>query len=481
MNHLSKTGATPIDQLRQLQVVAWQRGERLLVEQLLGRSPELPIQDESVLELICAELLLREEAGDVPTAAEYTSRFPHLATELLRQFEVHQLLGTLDGLNSMSALLSGQPAAPVDRAFDVTVLSDQDNGNHREGTSHEKFPDVQGYRILRELGRGGMGVVYQARHLQLNRIVALKMIRDSALASDAVRERFRVEAKAVARLQHPNIVQIYDYSECRGIPFFSLEYVAGGSLAEFTRHQPQPIVASVELVEKLARALDQAHREGIVHRDLKPANIMLTQVRPDGSSVDSTASPSAEIEDGASTLAQLQPKISDFGLAKILTDNQDLTHSAAMLGTCAYMSPEQAWGRSRDVGPATDIHALGLILYELLTGLTPFQSSSMAQSLDLVRFNEPLPPSQSRSEIPPALETICLRCLRKEPGDRYQSMIELADDIRRFLDGHPIAKEPASRRTYRPIAIAAVAIGFVGLIALMSGILSTVPVTSRSA
>ena len=463
MSSLSGSGHTIVDRLRRLQVEAWQRGERLLVEHLMSQSPELTVDDESLLELICAELLLREEAGEIPTAAEYIARFPRLTVALQRQFEVHQLLGSLDGLRSMSLLLSGDLGSDdaTDRAV-KTVDSGLDGA----------FPEADGYQILRELGRGGMGVVYQARHLQLNRIVALKMIRDSALAGSAVRERFRVEAKAVARLQHPNIVQIYDYSELGGVPFFSLEYVAGGSLAEFARHQPQPIAASVLLVEKLARALDHAHREGIVHRDLKPANIMLARVRTDGGSSEvsgtSGTTSSADTPLVQSDLAQLEPKISDFGLAKSLLDNQDLTHSAAMLGTCLYMSPEQAWGRSRDVGPATDIHALGLILYELLTGVAPFQSASMAQTLDQVRFSEPPPPSRLRPDVPPALDAICQRCLRKEPAERYQSAVELADDLRSVLEGRPVLTTTPINRLMRRRSSLAIAVGCVALAGLLS-------------
>ena len=483
MNSQSGTGDAIVDRLRQRQVEAWQRGERVLVEDLLAESSAMPVDDEALLELICAELLLREEAGEVPAAAEYIARFPRLTEALQRQFEVHQLLGSLDGLRSMSMLLSCEPA-PEDAENRV-----EDSSKSPRDTS---FPEVDGYQILRELGRGGMGVVYQARHLQLNRIVALKMIRDSALAGIAVRERFRVEAKAVARLQHPNIVQIYDYSDLRGVPFFSLEYVAGGSLSEFTRHQPQPVAASVALLEKLARAVDHAHREGIVHRDLKPANILLARLRPDGSSAGSTSSSASTSSSSATSttsssgtksstsstdlpleetdLAKLEPKISDFGLAKSLLDNQDLTHSAAMLGTCLYMSPEQAWGRSRDVGPATDVHALGLILYELLTGVAPFQSASMAQTLDQVRFTEPPPPSRLRPGIPSALDAICQRCLRKEPAERYQTAAELADDLRRHLEGRPVAMpRPASRRQIgrRSATIAVASVALAGLLSWM--------------
>lgn len=431
MNPHSRTSSSILDDLRQQQVAAWQQGHRLLVEHLIAQNPDDPLDDEQLLELICAELLLREDAGEVPAADEYQTRFPRLADSLQRQLEVNRLLGSLDGVKSMSVLLSGDfsPESPTA----TSTLASEDESS---------FPEVEGYRILQELGRGGMGVVYRALHLQLNRIVALKMIRDSALAGTSARERFRVEGKAIARLRHPNIVQIYHYSEVGGVPYFSLEYLAGGTLANFTQNHPQPIAAVCALVEKLARAVEHAHKEGIVHRDLKPANILLTRVTAEGSAGGSSESAPAEIDLRGIELSALEPKISDFGLAKSLSEELNLTQSAAMLGTCAYMSPEQAWGRSRDVGPATDIHALGLILYELLTGVAPFQAKSLAESLDLVRFTTPTPPSQLRPDVPTVLDEICERCLRKEPAERFHTAAELAEALRQLRDPESVKRRP---------------------------------------
>lgn len=437
--------STAQDHLRKLQVAAWQQGERILVEQLIATVESSIVTDDLVLDLVCAEIWLREEAAEKIELDEYISRFPLLEEALRRQFEVNQWMGSLTGMQSVSILIS-ECATPN------SSTGDRSKTEVANPAGASRFPEVAGYEILNELGRGGMGVVYSARHLQLNRTVALKMIRDSALASPTVRERFRVEAKAVARLKHPGIVQIYDFNDAGDIPYFSLEYLPEGNLSEWTGGKPQPIEFACRLVEKLAQALEHAHREGIVHRDLKPANVLLASLNitdsmhASGLSTARDQSASTESDEGA---VDLEPKISDFGLAKSLVENQELTHSAAMLGTCAYMSPEQAWGKSRDVGPATDIHALGLILYELITGVAPFQSSSMAESLDRVRFLQPPVPSTLRSDVSSELDAICRRCLEKEPALRYESAAELATDLRNVIENRPISRLKPSVRVRR--------------------------------
>jgi WD40 repeat protein len=273
-----------------------------------------------------------------------------------------------------------------------------------------------GYELLDELGRGGMGVVYKARHIALNRLVALKMILAGGHASDEELVRFHAEAEAVARLQHPNVVQIHEVGEHDGRPFFSLEFVDGGNLARQLDGKPQPARRAAELIQALARAMHAAHQRGIVHRDLKPANILLTA-------------------DGT-------PKITDFGLAKQLDSQKGLTQSGAILGTPSYMAPEQADGKRRDVGPATDVYALGAILYEMLTGRPPFLAETPLDTLVQVVGREPVPPSQLQAKVPRDLETICLKCLQKEPRKRYASAEELADDLGRFLTGEPIRARP---------------------------------------
>jgi WD40 repeat protein/tRNA A-37 threonylcarbamoyl transferase component Bud32 len=275
---------------------------------------------------------------------------------------------------------------------------------------------VAGYEILGELGRGGMGVVYKARQSKLHRLVALKMILAGAHAGKRQFERFRIEAEAVARLQHPNIVQIYEIGEQDGLPFFSLEFVDGGTLSKKLAGTPLPARQAAELTATLARAVDAAHRRNILHRDLKPANILLTN-------------------DGV-------PKITDFGLAKKLDDTEGQTHSGAIMGTPSYMSPEQARGEARYVGPAADIYALGAILYEMLIGRPPFKAASMVDTLVQVRTQEPVAPRQLLSNLPRDLETICLKCLEKDPARRYATAGELSDDLGRFLAGEPIRARP---------------------------------------
>jgi serine/threonine-protein kinase len=275
---------------------------------------------------------------------------------------------------------------------------------------------IPGYEILGELGRGGMGVVYQARQVRLNRLVALKMILSGGHAGASELARFRTEAEAIARLEHPNIVQIYEMGEADGYPFVSLELCAGGSLADRLDGSPRPVVEAAQLVESLARAMEIAHEQRVIHRDLKPANILLTA-------------------DGT-------PKITDFGLAKKLGEAGN-TQSGTCLGTPSYMAPEQVESKA-SVGPAADVHALGAILYELLTGRPPFQAATPLDTLLQVVASEPIPPRQHQARIPRALESICLKCLEKDPARRFASAQELADDLRRFLNGEPVFARPPS-------------------------------------
>jgi WD40 repeat protein len=277
-------------------------------------------------------------------------------------------------------------------------------------------PAVEGYEILGELGRGGMGVVYRARHVLLNRPCALKMILAGDYADAQAVARFRAEAEAVARLQHPNVVQIHHTGVAGGLPFFELEYVEGGSLDGRLDGTPWLPRKAAGLVEALARGVAEAHRLGIVHRDLKPGNVLLAA-------------------DGT-------PKIIDFGLAKSLAGDSGLTQTGTVLGTPQYMAPEQAWGRNREVGPLADVYALGVILYQLLTGRVPFLGENAFLTLEQVCSHDPVAPRRFQPTVPRDLETICLKCLRKEPARRYDSADELAKDLRRFLGGEPIVARP---------------------------------------
>jgi WD40 repeat protein/tRNA A-37 threonylcarbamoyl transferase component Bud32 len=283
---------------------------------------------------------------------------------------------------------------------------------------------IPGYEILGELGRGGMGVVYKARHLRLNRVVALKMILAGRHAGSEERQRFHLEAEAVARAQHPNIVQIHEVGEHNGLPFFVLEFCGGGSLADRFDGTPLPPREAAALVETLARAMHAAHQQQVVHRDLKPANVLLS--------------------------AEGQPKISDFGLARKL-DEAGQTQSGSVLGTPSYMAPEQAAGKTREIGPAADIYALGAILYEGLTGRPPFKAAAVMDTVHQVIQLEPLPPAQLAPGVPRDLETICLKCLQKEPHRRYPTALELADELARFRNGETIRARPVGRveRTWR--------------------------------
>jgi hypothetical protein len=274
-----------------------------------------------------------------------------------------------------------------------------------------ELPAIPGYDILEEVGRGGMGVVYQARHLALNRVVAIKMILSAELASPEQLLRFRMEAEMAARVHHPNVVEVYEIGRWRDRPFVEQEWVGDGTLARKLAGKPQPPGVAAILVEKLARAIHAAHLQGVVHRDLKPANVLM----------------SGE-----------EPKIADFGLAKPIRGSTGLTATGAIMGTPEYMAPEQAAGE-KEVGPAADIYSLGVILYECLVGRPPFRGGNILETLQQVQHSEPPTLRSANQRIPRDLETICLRCLNKDPKKRYPSAEALAEDLRRWREGMPIS------------------------------------------
>jgi WD40 repeat protein len=304
------------------------------------------------------------------------------------------------------------PSAPAASVDTVAFASEASIRKNRAADAMR----IPGYECLGELGRGGMGVVYKARHLDLKRLVALKMIVGADYASAEQIERFRREAEAVARLQHPNIVQIYEVGQSDGRPYFALEYVDGGSLADKLQGTPMAPTDAARVVETLAGAVHAAHQRGIVHRDLKPANVLLTT-------------------DGT-------PKIADFGLAKETDASSSRTQEGTVMGTPSYMAPEQAGGKVNAIGPAADTYALGAILYETLTGRPPFKGVTSLDTIMQVVSLEPARPRDVQPQVPRDLETICLKCLRKDPARRYANALELAEDLRRFQAGEPILARP---------------------------------------
>jgi serine/threonine-protein kinase len=331
------------------------------------------------------------------------------------------------------------------------------------------LPAIAGYEVLGLLGQGGMGVVYKAQQVQPRRPVALKMIRDAGLAGAEELARFHREAQAVADLEHPHIVRLYEVGEHEGQPFLALEYLEGGSLAQRLDGTPWPSAAAARLVEVLARAMHAVHQRGIVHRDLKPHNVLLARSdRPEALPLGGRPEELGE---------RFEPRITDFGLAKQLGVSGQ-TQSGAILGTPSYMAPEQAVGQSKQLGPAADVYALGAILYELLTGRPPFRAETPLHTLQQVVGQEPVPPSRLNANVARDLETICLKCLPKLPGKRYASALVLADELRRFQNGEPIVARPAgwwekgvkwARR--RPAVAALWAVSVVALLAGGAGVI----------
>jgi WD40 repeat protein len=378
---LPLSAARQVDEACNAFELAWQAGQRPRIEDVLGDRPE-PERTALLHELIALELEYRRRAGEQPVPDEYRARFPDLAGSLGPTF--------IDA--GMPSALSGPSG----------------------------LPSVPGYQVLRELGRGGMAVVWWAWQPRLSRPVALKMILAGAHAGPQELARFQTEAEAVARLQHPGVVQIHDVGRHEGLPYLALEYVDGPSLARELSGTPLPWRRAAQLAETLARTVHHVHRQGIVHRDLTPANVLLTR-------------------DG-------QPKVTDFGLAKLLIGSgPTLTHTGAFLGTPSYAAPEQAAGKVKEIGPATDVYALGAILYEMLTGRPPFKAETPLETLAQVQSQEPVSPSRLQPRVPRDLTTICLKCLHKEPRKRYASGQDLAEDLRRFLAGEPIRARPVGR------------------------------------
>lgn len=426
----------------------WRNGDRVLAEEYLERYPALRENADAAVDLIYSELLLREELGDAFEPVEYLRRFPRFHDALERQLALHEVLRSTSQDEAAGAITpAGQPgsASSSPESADQTPLESDPKALTKK--SAQQGPDVldsgckslsivapdrarvtrdsidstsvPGYEIIAELGRGGMGVVYKARHIRLNRLVALKVLLAGAHASGEQLKRLQSEAEALARLQHANVVQIFEVGEHHGQPFLALEFVEGGSLAKRLDADVLTSLEAASLVETLARAVHVAHLHQIVHRDLKPGNILL--------SADGT------------------PKVTDFGLAKLLDGDGTQTESGAILGTINYMAPEQAEGRTHDIGPLADVYALGATLYHMLCGKPPYESANRMETLVKVRSQDLVPPSQYRKGISRTLEAICLKCLEKDRERRYGSAEELADDLERWLRGEPVVARPETR------------------------------------
>ncbi len=397
------------------------------------RAPEtalmLPVDSKRVEVLFAGAL-------ELPAGAE---RAAYLAEACGSNLPLrHRVQALLAAYHSAKHFLQEPFAVPVAEIATPNFRSEQTSPDL---PSFSDTPVLGDYQLLEKLAQGNMGVVYRARQRSLNRLVAVKLILTGQLASPEEVQRFRSEAEAAATLDHPNIVPIYEVGEENGRHFFSMKLIEGSSLSQEVhrlRRQPREAAGLLALV---ARAVHHAHQRGILHRDLKPSNILLSVSRDaQRSASDQCASgPRAPLRVAANP--EWVPHVADFGLAKRVEGDSSLTRTGIIVGTPSYMAPEQIQGGGR-VGPAADIHALGAILYELLTGRPPFKGRGVLETLELVRRQEPVPPRLLQPGTPRDLETICLRCLNKEPARRYATAEALAEDLQRFLAGEPIRARP---------------------------------------
>jgi WD40 repeat protein len=403
----------------------WHRGHAVPAEEYLRWCPELCADPEWGLALVYGEYVARKELGQAPEPEEFLRRFPQYAARFRQQLALHQALGR----GTVPPPGPREPASPP--------------------------PEVAGYEVLSELGRGGMGVVYKARQRGLNRVVALKMILAGQLASPQDVQRFQVEATAAAELDHPHIVPIYEVGQDAGRHFFSMKLVEHGTLASELTRVRRDTRGAVGLVASVCRAVHYAHQRGILHRDLKPANILLD--------------------------AAGEPHVADFGLAKRTSGGVTVTHSGAIVGTPGYIAPEQARGE-RGSSTAADVYSLGAILFALLTGRAPFQAGTPLDTLLQVLEREPPTPHSLNASVNRDLETVCLKCLEKEPARRYESAAALADDLGRWLRGEPIAARAAGapERLWRWCRRNPAAVALVAALVLLTGAASLVALWWRA-
>jgi eukaryotic-like serine/threonine-protein kinase len=396
--------------LRADQRKRWRAGSGVPAEWYLERFPALFDEQDLALDLIHSEFLLREALGQSPDLKDYVSRFPRYAESIQVQVAFH---------HALDAVVGAPVAQSVEQEWSGTDDGAPLGGLARANrTLPANLPAIPGYEIIRELGVGGMAVVYEAYQVRLKRNVALKMALVKPQSEPDSVQRFQVEAEASASLHHPNIVEIYESGESEGRAYYSMELVEGGDLSQELASGPISARRAAQVTEVLARAIHYAHMRGILHRDLKPANVLIT---PEG-----------------------VPKIADFGLAKHLGEDLGQTQSGTILGSPCYMSPEQASGDIREAGPTTDVYSLGAILYEMLTGAPPFRSRTPLDTLRRLLNEDPERPTRLRRKVPRDLETICLKCLEKSPRRRYDSALELAEDLDRFLNFDSVRARPVT-------------------------------------
>lgn len=367
-------------------------------------------RDEQLAQVV-NDLIDVLQAGGEPDVEAAARRRPELADELRSLWGAMLLTHRLADATSGLDVAAAEPHAAANSPAGVALRNAKRESSNRDD---ERLPRMFGeYELLAELGRGGMGIVYQARQPRLDRITAIKMLRPGAAANSAETVRFRQEAISAARLDHPHVVPVYEVGEAEGRPYFSMQYVAGTTLAERLATGPMPAREAAAILLPICEAVHAAHVQGVLHRDLKPSNILIDQ-------------------DG-------RPLVTDFGLAKRIEDDSSLTHTGAILGTPTYMAPEQAAGSRGRIGPTSDVYSLGAILYQMLTGRPPLQGASAMETVLLVLEQEPLPPRLLNPRADASLEMMALRCLQKPPDLRYPSAKALADDLRAFLADEPIA------------------------------------------
>lgn len=469
----------------------WLDGKAPSLEEFVARI-DTPAQTKLFRELLRLDLDYRSRLGTLIAQEEYVARFPDQQGVIAEVFEALPSAAlTLRSLNSIGEIA-------------VETLVESIGG--AEGLSRKGWTPigvVGDYELLLEIARGGMGVVYLARQRRLNRLVAVKMILSGKLASEDDVKRFYLEAESAAKLEHPHIVPIYEVGEHQKQHFYSMAFVDGPSLSKLLQSGPLLPHEAADLLAKTADAVQYAHEQGIIHRDLKPANILLSPLGghaarqtgsatqlPDGNTTEriaaskDSASNSKSARTGSSSRTQTQkdqtqranyiPKVTDFGLAKQTTaGDSGMTSSGAIVGTPSYMPPEQAAGRIREISPASDVYSLGAILYETLVGRPPFRAASIMETLRQVMEKEPVKPRLLDPQVDRDLETICLKCLEKDSTRRYATAGELADDLRRFLNGEPVHARPVGpiQRAWRwckrkPAVVAAMAAMLVAAVAL---------------